>query len=1168
MKIQISILMLLVSMGVCSQTPANITFPYFCSFEDPDENDNWVLNSSNQLDGCNDRWNIGGATFTDGLNSLYISCDNGNTANFGFTPNVVVAYREIVFPKTNKNYTFSFDWKTQATSGSGLYFCLVPKNQGAPVSNPKGSAMGTLRSAAQMMKLSDGTTTQCMNGAPTWQTATLSIPININQPMYAVFVWQNNKTDTIFEALGACIDNFQIVSTTCGTPSDLKTVGTCDTLHLEWYGTSADYLLEYKDNSASTWRKVNILGNGQSLQTYSIIGISEGVYDVRLRGICGTDTSALLTRMGVPVFCADGNCINYVDFDDTTTTFSIGNAGGGGFLKCNPHDHDYGPYEMKSRFTTCWIKNQYDPLTEYKLKTIPDGEMASVRLGNWNVNRESERIEYLYHVDSENPGILILKYAVVLEDPQHSTTEQPYFQLVLLQDNGVVELDAVCGKAQFSADRTMKGWNIATPFGDKSRVVTWKNWTTMGINLEEYKGKTICIRLTTQDCLQGAHYGYAYFTLGCTSGSIESVTCGATEDQKIEAPLGFDYQWFKTYDADGNPVENFSNEQTYTVPLSDTDPYYVRCTYREKNMASRGCHFDLSTIVSPRFPYPDMVLEHTPEDCQNIYRLRNRSHVILDYPDNLVHTDEPVRDVTWHMPDGSIFYDESPRFIADSIGDTITVTLRAKIGQEPYACIEEEEFTVIVPSILTDTVVIDTTICPDDFPFIWEGTSEDQFCPTPGIYLDDRTNYAGCDSVTKLILRSHPVIDTTLVETTRCHGDSLVLDDGRGTRYTLRTSVSRCYILTAASGCDSVIDVRLTVHDPVTFTLSHTDEIDAPASGSITITGIPEGGTYSVNGVRQAPLTGLRGGTYEIIVFDSHDCASEPQTVDIHSECISLDPDFLQPHTACADDDSIALPLTFTAGVPTCYRLLFSNDALAAGFLDTRDTFDLHQVTIRIPDLCRPDRYTVDLVIEDIICGDTTYPLTLDICYPSHIIEQKWNDVLAVTNAAYNGGYTFTAYRWFVDGTPIPDATDSYLYTSSVQTLDTAADYHVELTRADDGITMPTCPIRPILRTPVADYPALVAPSSAPRVRLTTIHTPSTVSVYDLLGRHYLTTTLHPDHPYLTLPSLPALYLVTITPAPTTHPTTTAPNPASHPTSPSGTPAPTPHTIKILISPH
>lgn len=43
---------------------------------------------------------------------------------------------------------------------------------------------------------------------------------------------------------------------------------------------------------------------------------------------------------------------------------------------------DKGYDNIESRHTIHYVKGETDPRTENKLKTIPDGEIASVRLGN------------------------------------------------------------------------------------------------------------------------------------------------------------------------------------------------------------------------------------------------------------------------------------------------------------------------------------------------------------------------------------------------------------------------------------------------------------------------------------------------------------------------------------------------------------------------------------------------------------------------------------------------------------------------------------------------------------------------------------------------------------------------------------------------------------------
>ena len=84
-------------------------------------------------------------------------------------------------------------------------------------------------------------------------------------------------------------------------------------------------------------------------------------------------------------------------------------------------------------------------------------------------------------------------------------------------------------------------------------------------------------------------------------------------------------------------------------------------------------------------------------------------------------------------------------------------------------------------------------------------------------------------------------------------------------------------------------------------------------------------------------------------------------------------------------------------------------------------------------------------------------PFTFDVTalFPKTVFQQKWNDVLAVLNAKYNGGYTFTAYQWLKNGQPIEGATGSWYQVP--EGLDAADEYSVLLTTAD-GLTLPSCP--------------------------------------------------------------------------------------------------------------
>ena len=82
----------------------------------------------------------------------------------------------------------------------------------------------------------------------------------------------------------------------------------------------------------------------------------------------------------------------------------------------------------------------------------------------------------------------------------------------------------------------------------------------------------------------------------------------------------------------------------------------------------------------------------------------------------------------------------------------------------------------------------------------------------------------------------------------------------------------------------------------------------------------------------------------------------------------------------------------------------------------------------------------------------------IDVYYPDSVIAQRWNDVLAVRNDVYNGGYEFVEYQWYKDGVMIEGETSSILYVEGE--LDFDAEYSVMLTRAD-GVKEMVCAVQP-----------------------------------------------------------------------------------------------------------
>lgn len=1085
-----------------------ISAPYQHGFEDAAENANWTLNVGTLGTQCNDQWFIGSSTFNEGRNSLYITDDGGLTPQFGGKPDIVVASR--TFSIADGSYEVSFDWKNMAVGNSGLYVCLTKQSSALqPESDPSSSAMPNwLRNGQQQVTLSDGSRTYCLASRQEWTTASFDMNVTRGQVLTLSFVWMNSNRDTTLKDLGACIDNIQIVSTACRKPYDVTLQQlSCDSVMLSWKGSSEEYTIEYKANGNEDWTRIDDIGTMQ----YLITGLEESTYDFRIQGVClDTLFSAWATLNSQLIFCPDDHCFNYVDLNDTANiTCYIGEAGKPkSFVK---KIANFGPDSKSSRHTVYYALNQFDPRTGNKLRTIPEGEFASIRLGNWDVNSEAERIEFKYKVDCAVASILIMRYAVVLEDPNHSTTDQPFFSLKLLDENGN-ELDPDCGKANFYAQRGREGWNVYT--GERGDLYySWKDWTTMGINLQPYDGQTIIVQLETRDCMYGGHFGYAYFTLGCASGEIDNVSCGASPQMDIEAPDGFDYRWYSSED----PDKTLSDSIIYTVQSSDTTTYYVDCMFKENH----DCRFTLSTVVSPRNPFADFSYTWEPKECRNYIRLINRSHVTSSDKDGtLIHTDEPVQRVTWQMDDGTSYTQNDPVIHMPDTGGVLSFTLRAELSDGE--CVDDTSFSITVPSIISAPTRIDTTVCFGSVIQFGDKLINTKNISSYEEYEYTVPNIAGCDSSAFMRLSVLPEIADTYLTDSICFGDTLWIGD-----IPLSSSVQRQEVwLTTADGCDSIVTVDLTVHDEVTFSVSHTDETSGPNSGSITLSDTPEDYTWSVNGTMDAPLTGLKGGEYKIVVYNRYGCPSDTVTVFIDRECLEIEIDIPDSLSACADDSALLLPYTVSKGLTSTYTVQFDSTASGAGFADATDTLSGDAIRIALPDSCRPNRYGATLTVHDDICGDQSFPLAFDILYSPDIVAQKWDNVLAVKNSGYNGGYDFLSFLWYRNGQPLPGETSSVLYLGENSSFDITDSYQVLLTRSNDRVSMLSCPAVLTLKQELTDYPTVTSVPAGCPMRIAATQDATTVRIYSVSGILYTEETVDSHHSYVTAPPVPGVYIV------------------------------------------
>lgn len=1106
LTLRIKAIIVLVLCSVLHVVAQEIALPYYNSFENTAENGEWTLNAGDEGAECTDKWYVGSLESiapVDGDNALYISNCNGDSAHYGKNNNVLVAYRRIALPATvtqAKWLELNFHWKTlaPAKSTTGLYVALIDDAFPIPVESENKTGTEPAWLSANKLTLNGNTTVLQNNGA--WNNANTRLNMSPGVVYKLIFVWINDgKSGDIERTLSACIDNMQITDYTCPMPTDLEVESGCDSVRVTWKGAVSSYELQYRLSDTEQWNVMDGIAGGYC----GVPNLKEGIYDFRVRAV-GRDgmTSAWAYMYEKLVFCVNNHCVNYIDLNDPKIRCWTGSAMiGGGFNPSEPVD--YGYYSEASRHTVHWKPDEYDPRTLNGLKTVPDGELASIRIGDYLSGANAERIEIEYTVDAVNTPILLMNYAVVFEEPDHDKEEQPYFKLVLLTSEGY-EINPTCGKAEFYADPESKEWRRDTWEG---RIVAWKNWATIGFDLSLYDGETITIQIESRDCAQGAHFAYAYFTLDCASGTIEGISCGADPMMDLQAPPGFDYRWYTSTD-----TTTIGRGQIYTAEASDTATYICDVMFQQNN----ECMFTVETNVSPRLPHAEFRYDLVPENCENYVRFINTSHVDSYDANGTMHKkDVPVEEVWWYIDNEPVRYGDTIRYSVAREGATVHVKVVAQLSGG--ACMDSVETDVFIPSILSDSVVVDTVLCwGESMSFEGSVFGKDT------LHRVVLPNHAGCDSVRILRLDVKERIEPTVVDTTICFGDSVEFNG----RY-FKAAGAYDFHLSTEEMCDSLVTLNLFVLPEITFTAVAHDEAGEPNSGSIEIEDAPEGYTYSVNGEVGGALTGLRGGNYEIIVF-SNGCSSEPQTVTVNSECIDVSlPDDMP--SACADDTSLYIGVEPVKGFLSKYSIRFGDKAHEAGFVDEDSVeFACAEILIRMPDSCRANIYDAELTVHDDICGDTLIPLRFAVYYSSSIVRQKWNNVLAVTNESYNGGYSFAAFQWYANGEPLAGETESYLYLGEFAALDTAAEYSVMLTRTDDGVSLPTCPVIPTMRMDTVEYPVQSVTAAGSRMMIANVRGKSTVRIYSVSGIMCTEAEIGCGNCEVEMPDMPGVYIMTI----------------------------------------
>lgn len=1088
--LQIVIFLLLVPFAGAQQ----ISY-YTCDFEDEPLIPAWTLNAGPNGASVTNKWYIGTAINNGGEKSMYISANGGDSVYYAAASGCVVSYVELDLAAGD--YILSFDWLARGrTSNEGLYVCWVPETEKyvdpndtthtiqEPVNINTGK-VNPLPEYVQTYKLHfEVTNADRLYNYSTWHNARAKLHTDGTQKYRLAFMWQSSESVAINP--GACVDNILIMREhECDAPKDLVIELVDESVQITWNGDEdAEYNLRIFNYLQKEWTNVDVTGT-----SYTIPEVEEGYNSFSVRRICGVDNNGKpiysypLTGTET-IYLPSRHCgLDYLTLTEDNCYVSDHSTGYGGSTRDVQFFHglvDDGPENWSSRHTVHTDPYDYDRVTGGGLKTVPDGEVASVRLGNWCNGGEAEGVEFRFNVDTLTNPLLLLKYAVVLEFLREHTEEvNPRFELKVLDSKGrILDTDNMaCMTADFTwntldgsgKDLTKEGWHhmetagipTVTPTGAEreSKEILWKDWTLVGLNLSKYHGQEVRVRLNTYDCAQSEHFGYAYFILKCSKGDVEGMTCGEN-NTKFKAPDGFNYRWYKNKDAAALHDETqvwderlvISRDQRFEIAdVMDTTRYAVDCMFA----GDSTCYFTLHVSTLARFPKAAGDWKLKRQDCQNKVNFTGDFYMVEEnHVSHVVsRTDEKCDMVKWDFGDGTYSYDYNPgEHVYPAEGGKYEVTLHAYYE----TCEDEATLELDIPPIGTMYDSISGKGCSGNNYRVryndYTGSEQvDKSYYESGIYNDTVMSSIGCDSVMVLSLEMVDQIETT-VDTTIMNDQTYKYDSGAGIKTINTTGTYTGYLLTVA-GCDSIVTHNVYVHERLQVSM--------------------------------------------------------PPMIDI-----------------CANDGYVEIPFIFNSGRTDVYSLRDSAGAIfdmeKYNMPDMALTEKEGIIELEMPDVVPVNYYPLVFTFYDSISGNVIVPVRLAVHYPDTILVQKWNDVIALRDSTRNGGYDFVGFQWYKNGVKVEGATKPYLYVGNGGLEMEETGYYAELVR-DDGLVMTTCPIYPTQHTDISTFPSIVATSQRVAMRLMSA---ARVAIYDSMGRQYSVSELSAGYHEFAAPQHSGIYIV------------------------------------------
>lgn len=695
--------LMIVAAMMAWSVPAQIV--YECNFEDPSERQQWVLNPQSPNDTTTvwqNRWYIGeaGDFSENGMHGLYISLQDEQDKAVYLANSVssTMAYRALTL--TPGEYTIDFDWRAAGGIHAVLEVFWAPQSL-----NIYNNNIGSYSTRLSTYKIADAT----FSNSSSWQPARIQLIVpQDNTQGKLIYVWRVSGKHTP-EPPSACVDNIVLShrQDSCTAPIGLRYDK--DNATLSWSGSAAWY--EIRDYALSTNRLkayTGVTGNTASINIQV-----EGIHNLYVRAYCDSTQWSEWQMVSYFTLIPGSRCLNFWNIGTDSTAKGLCYHGIYEDIRYNRRGTlgilGQGASDPNCTHALHTDINEIDPNTTVNggLKTVPDGEVVSVRLGQSSVAGDFARVEYKHRVEEGVSDMLELKYAIFTETGGHGSDSQdadPSFTFSIFDSKGK-EIEDGCLQMNLIGDVDYTNtWHQES----YNTNVYWCDWSTVTMSLQQFIGETITIRLTAARCSYDTHRAYGYFVLNCKSAAMNNHVCGNDSIDRFEAPEGFTYRWYRTDDSH----TIVSTERVLPIAPDDDHEYIVEC----HNVFNPTCYFTYTANPNPIFPQILVDARNQGEE-ENVVEFANRSFArTYSRMDESTLATESIRKLVYDYGDGT-----APEVVSDSLvrhtypkaGGTFRFTA---VATGKYACADTLRLDVILPNLQEDTTQVTDTTQVEELP--------------------------------------------------------------------------------------------------------------------------------------------------------------------------------------------------------------------------------------------------------------------------------------------------------------------------------------------------------------------------------------------------------------------------------------------------------------------